>query len=102
MPEQDLRDRLETMLVHAASFARAGEPIEARARARHALALIAAQEEASPGSAESFVSLREQAERQLGQYEKQRSDWNAKVAARGAKWHAREIASLRAPISKPG
>lgn len=102
MPDQDFRDRLETMLTQAASFARAGEPTEARARARHALALIAKQEAASPAARDALASLRRLAERQLEQYEQMRREWNARVAARGADWHAREIGLLRAPTSKPG
>lgn len=102
MPDHDLRDRIETMLTQAASFARAGEPTEARARVRQALELVGEQEDEGPGSRESVVGLRRQAERQLEQYEKLRAEWNAKVAARGAEWHAREIAILRAPVSKHG
>ena len=100
MTDQDLRDRIETMLTTAASFARADEPVEARARARDALAVMAKEEAKSPAARELLAPLRRRAERQLAEYEKSRTAWNAKVAARGAEWMAREIAALRAPTSK--
>jgi len=100
MTDEELRERLETMLAQAARFAAADEPTEARARVRQVLELVEVERARSFVARESLAGIDRRARRMLERYEAARVEWVKRVQARSDAWVARELGALRAPITK--